>query len=172
MGKNRQHLTAWQRGQTGYPIVDAAMRELWQTGTMHNRARMVVGSFLVKHLRISWRHGERWFWDTLLDADLASNSMNWQWVAGTGIDAAPFFRIFNPMTQGEKFDPDGSYVRQYVPELAKMPKKYIHQPWKAPKDILKNANVTLGQTYPQPIVDHSTARESTLSALASLNISG
>jgi deoxyribodipyrimidine photo-lyase len=159
-------LRRWHRGQTGYPIVDAGMRQLWQTGWMHNRVRMIVGSFLVKHLLIDWRDGEAWFWDTLVDADPASNTASWQWVAGTGADAAPYFRIFNPVTQGEKFDPDGSYVRQFVPELAQMPAAHIHQPWEAPPLVLRGAGVQLGTTYPRPMVDHAMARERALAALA------
>lgn len=155
-------LHAWQRGQTGYPIVDAGMRELWATGTMHNRVRMVVASFLIKDLLIHWEEGEKWFWDTLFDADLANNSASWQWVAGCGADAAPYFRIFNPVTQGTKFDPEGVYVRQWVPELAKMPDKFLHAPWEAPDDVLKKAGVTLGQSYPRPMVDHSHARDRAL----------
>ncbi|GGD12414.1 deoxyribodipyrimidine photo-lyase [Pyruvatibacter mobilis] len=159
---NDDDLKRWQEGQTGYPMVDAGMRELWQTGWMHNRVRMIVASFLVKHLMIHWRHGETWFWDTLVDADLANNSASWQWVAGSGADAAPYFRIFNPITQGEKFDPDGDYVRRYVPELANLPNKYLFSPWTAPDDVLKEAGVTLGQDYPEPIVDHSAARDRAL----------
>ncbi|NKB47366.1 MAG: deoxyribodipyrimidine photo-lyase, partial [Legionellales bacterium] len=132
-------LRAWQMGQTGVPMVDAGMRELWQTGYMHNRVRMIVGSFLVKNLRLHWHHGERWFWDTLVDADLANNSASWQWVAGCGADAAPYFRIFNPVTQGQKFDPDGSYVRQFIPEIINLPDKYLFTPWEAPELILQNA---------------------------------
>ena len=150
---------AWRRGQTGYPFVDAGMRELWQTGWQHNRVRMVCASFLIKHLLTDWRVGEAWYWDTLLEADPASNAASWQWVAGSGADASPYFRIFNPFTQGEKFDPNGDYVRKYIPELAKLPRKYIHQPWIAPPDILSQAGVQLGKTYPKPIVDHKTARE-------------
>ena len=157
-------LRRWQRGQTGYPFVDAGMRQLWQTGWQHNRVRMVTASFLIKHLLIDWREGEKWFHDTLVDADPASNAASWQWVAGSGADASPYFRIFNPFTQGEKFDPNGDYVRKFVPELAKMPKKYIHRPWEAPKNILENAGVKLGQDYPKPIVDHKEAREKALSA--------
>ena len=123
--ENAAHLQAWQKGRTGYPIVDAGMRQLWQTGWMHNRVRMIVASFLVKHLRISWQDGAAWFWDTLVDADLASNTLGWQWSAGCGADAAPYFRIFNPILQGQKFDPDGSYVRRWVPELGKLPTEYI-----------------------------------------------
>jgi len=159
---NSAYLEAWQRGQTGYPIVDAGMRELWQTGYMHNRVRMVVASFLCKHLLQHWRHGEDWFWDTLVDADLASNSCSWQWVAGSGADASPYFRIFNPVTQGEKFDKQGEYVRRWVPELGALPDKYLHKPWEAPQDVLEAASVRLGDNYPAPIVDHREARQSAL----------
>jgi deoxyribodipyrimidine photo-lyase len=155
---------AWQRGRTGYPLVDAGMRELWHTGFMHNRVRMIVGSFLIKDLMIDWRTGEAWFWDTLVDADLANNAGNWQWVAGSGADASPFFRIFNPVTQGEKFDPVGDYVRRWVLELAEMPDKWIHKPWAAPADVLADAGVTLGETYPAPMVDHGVARNRALDA--------
>ncbi len=160
-GKN---LEAWKRGMTGYPIVDAAMRELWETGYMHNRARMVVGSFLVKHLLLHWHHGEDWFWDCLCDADLPNNAASWQWIAGCGADAAPYFRVFNPVTQGEKFDESGEYVRRFVPELKNMPDKFLNHPWDAPADILKKAGVELGKTYPFPIVDHSEARQRALDA--------
>jgi deoxyribodipyrimidine photo-lyase len=159
-------LRAWQRGQTGYPVVDAGMRELWHTGVMHNRVRMVVASFLVKHLLIDWRHGEKWFWDTLVDADPGSNPASWQWVAGSGADAAPYFRVFNPILQGEKFDPDGAYVAKWVPELARLPAKLIHQPWEATPMELAAAGVTLGKTYPEPIVDHKAARARALAAYA------
>lgn len=159
-------LRAWQRGRTGYPVVDAGMRQLWQTGTMHNRVRMVVASFLVKHLLLDWRDGEAWFWDTLVDADAGSNPANWQWVAGSGADAAPYFRIFNPILQGEKFDPDGNYVRRWVPELAHLPAKLIHQPWTATPIELASAGVRLGQTYPEPIVEHGQARQRALAAYA------
>jgi len=151
-------LRAWQRGQTGIPIVDAGMRQLWRTGWMHNRVRMVVASFLVKHLLIHWRLGAQWFWDTLVDADLGANSMNWQWAAGTGIDSQPFFRIFNPVTQGEKFDEDGAYVRHFVPELALLPGPFLHAPWRAPPLVLAEAGVRLGVTYPAPIVDLAIGR--------------
>ncbi len=161
-------LTAWQRGQTGFPIIDAGMRELWQTGYMHNRVRMLVGSFLVKNLLIDWRAGAAWFWDTLLDADLASNSASWQWVAGSGADAAPYFRIFNPVTQGQKFDPEGYYVKRFCPELAKLPAKYIHSPWLAPDAIRQAAGVTLDETYPAPIVDLKHSRQQALAAFARL----
>jgi deoxyribodipyrimidine photo-lyase len=157
-------LRSWQRGQTGYPIVDAGMRELWRTGVMHNRARMVAASFLVKHLLIDWRRGEKWFWDTLVDADPGSNPANWQWVAGCGADAAPYFRVFNPILQGEKFDPDGTYVRRWVPELARLPANLIHQPWTATPLELEAAGVQLGTTYPAPIVDHPQARKRALDA--------
>ncbi|MBB1093433.1 deoxyribodipyrimidine photo-lyase [Rhodopseudomonas palustris] len=159
-------LHAWQRGRTGYPIVDAGMRELWRTGVMHNRVRMVVASFLVKHLLIDWRCGEQWFWDTLVDADPGSNPANWQWVAGSGADAAPYFRVFNPILQGEKFDPAGDYVRRWVPELASLPAKFIHQPWTATPFELAAAGVTLGGNYPEPIVDHRAGRERALAAYA------
>ncbi len=155
---------AWTKGQTGYPIVDAGMRQLYQTGWMHNRVRMIVASFLVKDLFIHWRRGEDWFWDTLVDADLASNAAGWQWVAGSGADAAPYFRIFNPVSQGEKFDPDGDYVRKYVPELANLPKRAIHAPWTADRATLARAGVTLGKDYPQPIVDHAEVRKKALAA--------
>lgn len=157
-------LKKWQHGQTGYPIVDAGMRQLWQTGWMHNRVRMIVASFLCKDMHIDWRHGEKWFWDTLLEADLAANSTQWQWVAGSGADAQPFFRIFNSVTQGEKFDPEGNYVRTYCPELKDLPNKFIHKPWEAPEDILKKAGISLGKEYPEPIVDHKEARAQALAA--------
>ncbi|KAF0093002.1 MAG: deoxyribodipyrimidine photo-lyase [Puniceicoccaceae bacterium 5H] len=157
-------LQAWQKGQTGYPIVDAGMRQLWQTGWMHNRVRMVVGSLLVKHLLIGWQEGEAWFWDTLVDADLASNVLGWQWVAGSGADAAPYFRIFNPMTQAEKFDPEGAYIRRWVPELAKLPNKYLQAPWTAPANVLEYAGVELGEHYPWPIIDHRKGRQRALDA--------
>jgi deoxyribodipyrimidine photo-lyase len=159
-------LRAWQRGLTGYPLVDAGMRELWHTGWMHNRVRMVVASFAAKHLLLDWREGERWFWDTLVDADPASNPANWQWVAGCGLDAAPYFRIFNPVLQGQKFDPHGTYVRQWVPELARLPDKLIHQPWKASPRELEAAGVRLGNDYPSPIVEHELARQRALEAFA------
>ncbi len=161
-------LQRWQRGQTGIPIVDAGMRQLWQTGYMHNRVRMIVASLLVKNLLIDWREGARWFWDTLFDADLANNSAGWQWVAGTGADAAPYFRIFNPVLQGEKFDPEGDYVREYCPELRDLPKKYIHQPWMAPRDMLNAAGITLGRDYPGPVVDLKSSRERALDVHKSL----
>ena len=161
-------LKYWKTGQTGIPMVDAGMRELWETGYMHGRSRMIVGSFLVKNLRIDWKHGERWFWDTLFDADLASNSASWQWVAGCGLDAAPYFRIFNPITQGTKFDSNGDYIRKYIPELSKLPTKYLFSPWLAPEDILLNAKVKLGYTYPYPIVDLKKSREEALNSFKQL----
>lgn len=161
-------LKQWQQGKTGFPVVDAAMRELWHTGYMHNRARMIVASFLTKNLLIHWRHGAEWFWDTLVDADLASNSASWQWVAGCGVDAAPYFRIFNPVTQGETFDPDGAYVKRWVPELADLETKYIHQPWTAPLAVLKEAGIRLGHTYPHPMVGLKATRERALQAYAEI----
>lgn len=161
---DQQALRAWQKGRTGYPLVDAGMRELWVTGWMHNRVRMVVASFLVKHLLIPWQSGAAWFWDTLVDADLANNTLGWQWTAGCGADAAPYFRIFNPLSQAEKFDPEGNYVRRYVPELARLPTSYIHRPWDAPREVLAEAGVRLGENYPLPIVDHAFARQRALDA--------
>lgn len=164
-GNDGKALRAWQRGMTGYPIVDAGMRELWHTGWMHNRVRMIVGSFLTKDLLISWREGAKWFWDTLVDADLANNTLGWQWVSGCGADAAPYFRIFNPVTQGKKFDPDGQYVRRWIPELGQLPNRWIHEPWSASSEVLTDADVRLGETYPEPIVDHGEARQAALHAL-------
>lgn len=156
--KNNKALQAWQKGQTGYPIVDAGMRELWSTGWMHNRVRMIVASFLVKDLLLPWQEGAKWFWDTLIDADLANNTLGWQWSAGCGADAAPYFRIFNPVLQGEKFDPQGEYIRKWIPELENIPDKLIHKPWES----------SLKTNYPSPLVDHSLARQAALHALASL----
>ncbi|MBN1346292.1 MAG: deoxyribodipyrimidine photo-lyase [Phycisphaerae bacterium] len=161
-------LRAWQRGRTGYPIVDAGMRELWAIGWMHNRVRMIVASFLVKDLLIPWQQGVRWFWDTLVDADLANNTLGWQWTAGCGADAAPYFRVFNPVSQGQRFDPKGEYVARWVPELGKLPPKWIHRPWEAPPSVLAGAGVALGKTYPAPIIDHDEARRRALAALATL----
>lgn len=163
---NEQDYLAWTRGQTGIPIVDAGMRELWQTGYMHNRVRMIAGSFLVKNLLLDWRKGERWFWDCLVDADRASNAASWQWVAGSGADAAPYFRIFNPVLQGEKFDKQGAYVKTYCPELSRLPDKYLHKPWEAPKEILRKAGITLGDDYPLPIADLKQTRQRALDAYA------
>ena len=162
--KDSSTLSAWKKGMTGYPIVDAGMRELWQTGYMHNRVRMIVASFLVKNLLLDWRQGERWFWDCLVDADLANNSASWQWVAGSGADAAPYFRIFNPILQGEKFDAQGDYVRKYVKELKDLPDKYLFHPWDAPQSMLDKAHVELGVTYPKPIVELKFSRERALAA--------
>ena len=166
--KDAAFLKAWQRGQTGYPIVDAGMRELWTTGWMHNRVRMIVASFLVKDLLLSWREGAAWFWDTLVDADLAQNTLGWQWTAGCGADAAPYFRVFNPVSQGEKFDPRGDYVRKWCPELTRLPDEWLHQPDQAPAEVLARAGVMLGKNYPAPIVSHAIAREVALEAFAKL----
>ena len=163
---DKDKLKKWQKGLTGYPIVDAGMQELWQTGYMHNRLRMVVGSFLVKNLLLHWHHGERWFWDCLIDADLASNSAGWQWIAGSGADAAPYFRIFNPVTQGQKFDPEGKYTRKYLPVLNDMPDKFLFNPWEAPEDVLRSAGVKLGENYPLPIVEIGSSRQKALEAFA------
>ena len=165
--EDRAGFRAWARGETGYPIVDAGMRQLWRSGFMPNRARMIAASFLVKHLLIDWRRGEQWFWDTLCDADPASNPLNWQWVAGCGVDAAPYFRIFNPVLQGEKFDPAGAYVRQWVPELARLEAPDVHAPWRTRKETLARG-VVLGKTYPKPIVDHDVARARALAAFAEI----
>ncbi len=164
---SKSELEAWRRGQTGYPIVDAGMRELWTTGYMHNRVRMIVASFFAKDLLVHWRKGEQWFWDTLVDADEANNANGWQWTAGTGADAAPYFRVFNPVLQGEKFDPKGEYVSKWVPELGKLPAKWVHAPWDAPTSVLAEAGVTMGETYPKPIVDHDFARKRALAAYKS-----
>jgi deoxyribodipyrimidine photo-lyase len=166
--RHKAALTAWQKGRTGYPIVDAGMRELWHTGWMHNRVRMVVASFLVKHLLLPWRAGEDWFWDTLVDAELANNAANWQWVAGCGTDAAPYFRVFNPVLQGEKFDANGTYVRRWVPEIKDLPNSVLHKPWEATDAQLQAAGVVMGKTYPMPIVDHKAARGRALAAFAAM----
>ncbi|MEL7528936.1 MAG: FAD-binding domain-containing protein, partial [Pseudomonadota bacterium] len=165
-------LKRWQRGDTGYPIVDAGMRELWQTGYMHNRVRMIVASFLVKHLRLHWQHGEAWFRDTLLDADLANNSASWQWVTGSGADAAPYFRVFNPITQGKKFDPDGVYVKTWVPELKGLDTDWLFEPFNAPAAELERAGVLLGRDYPEPIVDHASARQAALDGYEAVKLAG
>ncbi|MFC4174777.1 cryptochrome/photolyase family protein [Microvirga sp. GCM10011540] len=161
-------LAAWQHGRTGYAIVDAGMRQLWQTGWMHNRVRMIAASFLIKHLLTDWRQGEAWFWDTLVDADAANNAFGWQWTAGSGPDSAPFHRIFNPVAQGEKFDPGGDYIREYLPELAGLPAALIHKPWEASPDLLRSVGITPGETYPHPVVPHGAARERALEAFRSL----
>ena len=166
--KDAIKLAAWQKGQTGIPMVDAGMRELWITGAMHNRVRMIVGSFLVKNLLLHWHHGERWFWDCLVDADLASNSASWQWIAGCGADAAPYFRIFNPVTQGQKFDPDGEYIRKYIPEISELSNKYLFNPWEAPQEELDRAGVVIGKDYPKPIIDLKLSRQNALEAFKSL----
>tara|TARA_B100001540_G_scaffold280405_1_gene269783 strand:- start:3 stop:1439 length:1437 start_codon:yes stop_codon:yes gene_type:complete len=168
---NSALLRAWQLGRTGFPIVDAGMRQLWQTGWMHNRVRMVVASVLVKHLLIHWQQGEAWFWDTLVDADLANNVAGWQWVAGCGADAAPYFRIFNPVLQGQKFDADGRYVRRWIPELARLPDRYLHAPWLADEEVLRNAGIRLGETYPMPLVEPDVGRKRALAALETLKSS-
>jgi deoxyribodipyrimidine photo-lyase len=161
-------LKAWQKGETGYPIVDAGMRELWTTGYMHNRVRMIVGSFLVKNLLLHWHEGARWFWDCLLDADLANNTAGWQWVAGSGADAAPYFRIFNPISQSERFDPDGDYIRRFVPELRELDSRHIHNPAQAPALQLQAAGVKLGENYPEPIVELKPSRQRALDAYAQI----
>lgn len=166
---SKKNFRAWTRGLTGYPIVDAGMRQLWRTGWMHNRVRMIVASFLTKDLLIRWQDGATWFWDTLVDADLANNTFGWQWTAGCGADAAPYFRIFHPVTQGERYDPEGEYIRTYVPELSKLPAKWIHKPFEAPEDVLQAAGVELGVNYPLPIVDHKAARIAALEALSDIS---
>jgi len=155
-------LIEWQKGLTGIPMVDAGMRELWETGFMHNRVRMIVASYLTKHMQIDWKHGAQWFLDTLLDADAAQNSMGWQWAAGSGVDAAPYFRIFNPALQGEKFDQIGNYIRKWIPEIDQLPNKWIHRPWEAPEDVLYKAKIIIGKDYPKPIVDLKEGREKAL----------
>ena len=165
---NSKFLNAWKKGMTGYPIVDAGMRELYETGWMHNRIRMVVGSFLVKHLRINWKEGEKYFRNCLLDFNEANNVAQWQWVAGCGADAAPYFRIFNPILQGEKFDKQGDYVKKWVPELSKVPPKFIHKPWEMEKKYQEAINTIIGSSYPMPIVIHEKARADALSAFQSI----
>ncbi len=165
---NPEYLDLWKKGLTGYPIVDAGMRELWKTGYMHNRVRMITGSFLVKNLLLHWHNGEKWFWNCLFDADYASNSASWQWVAGTGTDSAPYFRIFNPITQGKKFDPTGNYIRRFVPELRKIPTKYLFEPWLCPQNISKDVGFKIGIDYPKPVVDIKESREKALEAFSSL----
>ena len=165
---NDEWLRAWQRGRTGYPIVDAGMRELWATGWMHNRVRMVVASLLTKNLRQNWLEGARWFWDTLVDASLANNTLGWQWTAGCGADAAPYFRIFNPVLQAERYDPARAYIRRWIPEIARLPDNYVHRPWQAPAAVLTAAGVQLGRDYPQPVVDFPASRDAALGAYASI----
>lgn len=164
-------ISAWQQGKTGYPIVDAGMRELWQTGYMHNRVRMITASFLTKHCLSHWKHGMAWFWDTLLDADVANNTASWQWVSGCGADASPYFRVFNPILQGEKFDANGEYSRKWLPELNDLPNKFLHKPWEADTNILNTAGIELGKDYPLPIVDHKEARQKALDAYQVLKTS-
>jgi deoxyribodipyrimidine photo-lyase len=161
-------LQHWRRGETGYPIVDAGMRELWHTGWMHNRVRMITASFLTKHLLIPWQRGAEWFRNTLVDADMANNTLGWQWVSGCGPDAAPYFRIFNPVLQGQKFDPNGRYVKRWIPELAALEPRYIHAPWAAPREALRHGNIRLGKEYPLPLIEHATARQRALEAFASI----
>lgn len=168
--RKKEYFEAWKNGETGYPLVDAGMRQLMQTGWIHNRVRMVVGSFLVKHLWQPWTDGEEWFWEKLVDADLASNSLNWQWVTGCGHDAMPFFRVFNPIIQSKKFDKDGTYIRRFVPELTKLPAKWIHTPWLAPEEVLRSAGIALGKTYPRPIVDHEEARGRVLQTFKKISV--
>jgi len=160
----------WTKGKTGYPIVDAGMKELWTTGWMHNRVRMIVASFLVKDLLIPWQEGARWFWDTLVDADLANNTLGWQWTAGCGADAAPYFRIFNPVLQAAKFDPDGAYVKKWIPALRDLPAPDLHRIYELPPAVLTRAGVSLGDTYPRPMVDHAAARDAALDAYAQLKM--
>jgi deoxyribodipyrimidine photo-lyase len=164
--EDHDQLSTWRRGQTGIPLVDAGMRELWGTGFMHNRARMVVASFLTKNLGLHWLQGARWFWDTLVDADLANNTLGWQWAAGCGADAAPYFRIFNPVRQGERFDPEGAYVRRWVPELARLPNRAIHHPWDAPPEVSADAGPKGGNDYPPPVVDLESSRKQALERYA------
>ena len=166
--QSHETLAAWQQGRTGYPIVDAGMRELWRTGFMHNRVRMIAASFLIKDMMLPWQAGEAWFWDTLVDACPANNPHNWQWVAGCGTDSAPFFRIFNPVTQGRRFDPDGNYVRHWLPELAALPDARIHAPWEASEAELLEADLQLGDAYPRPVLDHAAARRRALAAFDSI----
>ncbi|MET0659382.1 MAG: deoxyribodipyrimidine photo-lyase [Steroidobacteraceae bacterium] len=160
--RDKRRLEAWQRGRTGIPIVDAGMRQLWHTGWMHNRVRMIVASLLTKNLHIDWHVGARWFWDTLVDADLANNTLGWQWVAGCGADAAPYFRIFNPVLQSQRFDADGDYIRRHVPELARLPTRWLHEPWAASPGVLQQAGLVLGRDYPLPIVDLKLSRDEAL----------
>jgi deoxyribodipyrimidine photo-lyase len=166
--RDAETLAAWTGARTGYPIVDAGLRQLWTTGWMHNRVRLIAASFLVKHLLLDWREGEAWFWDTLVDADPANNPASWQWIAGSGVDASPYFRIFNPVLQGERFDPEGEYVRRWVPELSKLPTRYVHHPWAAPVKTLADAGVALGRDYPRPVIEHAAGRARALAAFAEM----
>lgn len=166
--RSSSDLRAWQRGATGIPLVDAGMRELWRTGWMHNRIRMITASVLTKNLQIHWLQGAHWFWETLVDADLANNTLGWQWVAGCGADAAPYYRIFNPVLQAKRFDPLRGYIRQWVPELARLPDRWIHQPWAAPEEILQRAGVELDKTYPRPVVDLGESRKRALQVYSQL----
>lgn len=170
--RGKRELRAWEKGRTGYPIVDAGMRELRSTGWMHNRVRMIAASFLTKDLLIPWQEGARWFWETLVDADLANNTLGWQWTAGCGADAAPYFRVFNPVSQGERYDPEGAYVRRWVPEIAALPDRYVHRPWEAPEEVLEGAGVRLGMIYPKPMVDHGEARGAALAAYGRIKSGG
>ena len=167
---NSKYLKAWQEGNTGYPIVDAGMRQLYQTGWMHNRVRMIVGSFLCKNLLTLWREGEKWFFDKLVDADLASNSAGWQWIAGCGADAAPYFRIFNPITQSLKFDTNGEYVKKYIPEIKNIPSNKVHAPWEMNKEEQIKYKCLIGKDYPGPIINLSESRTIALSAFSKLKI--
>ena len=160
--ENPELLLAWRQGRTGIPLVDAGMRQLWRTGWMHNRIRMLAASVLTKNGLVHWLHGARWFWDTLVDADLANNTMGWQWTAGCGVDAAPYFRVFSPARQGERFDSRGDYVRTWVPELEAMPSRHIHEPWRAPESVLRQAGVVLGEDYPRPVVNLAEGRAEAL----------
>jgi deoxyribodipyrimidine photo-lyase len=161
---DREGLEAWQQGQTGYPLIDAAMRQLKQSGWIHNRNRMVVASFLAKNLLIDWREGERWFMQQLIDGDPAANNGGWQWTAGVGTDAAPYFRIFNPIKQSQKFDPDGTYIRSWVPELSTVPNEYIHEPWKMPQPLQLETKCRIGVDYPEPILVIAFSRQRVLNA--------
>ena len=167
--KDNRNLKKWQKGFTGIPIVDAGMRQLYETGWMHNRVRMIVGSFLTKNLLLHWKHGEEWFFDTLVDADIGSNSAGWQWISGCGADASPYFRIFNPILQGQKFDPKGEYVKKYIPELQNVKSKFIHNPWEMSEENQNNSNCKIGKDYPAPIVDLKDTRNRALTAFKKIS---